>query len=352
MSFPEPRSVLVVVLDNIGDLVFSSVLFQQLRARWPQTDLTVWCKKYTQDIAGLLPGAPRVFAADPFWHKSPGRKKGNWPDFFRALRALRREDFSLAIIASKPWRASAATALIGVKKRIAYAGAKSRWFVTDPVPGPPPTQEPVIQELNRLLAPLFPPDPSIHYRLERSALAPHQKLIMERRHAACGDAPYVVLHAFAGDPKRCMSLDQWQIVAEEIHRRKFKPLWVGSPAELERIRIAGPNLTDFCEFSDTYGSGRALDDAALIAGAALFIGHDSGPLHIASALGVPTVGLYLPSTPMRTSPQGLGATTVLHKDSAALIRADDVLAALEQAASRSGILMQQPWRTIPDHTVR
>jgi ADP-heptose:LPS heptosyltransferase len=332
MTFPAPQSVLVVVLDNIGDLVFSSILFQQLHSKWPQTNLTVWCKRYTQDIAGLLPGAPRVFAADPFWHKSPGCKKGNVRDFLRVLRALRHEYFDLAIIASKPWRVSAATALIGIKKRIAYAGPKARWFVTDPVPGPPATQEPVIQELNRLLTPLFPPDPSIPCRLERGAMASRRDLIMERRRAVRGTAPYVVLHPFAGDPKRCMSLDRWQLVADGIHRRGFNPLWVGSPSELERIRIAAPNLADFCEFSDAYGSGSALDDAILTAEAAFFIGHDSGPLHIASALAVPVLGLFLPSTPKRTSPQGVGAATVLHRDSPELIRAEDVLAAFEKAA--------------------
>jgi ADP-heptose:LPS heptosyltransferase len=333
MSFQEPQSVLVVVLDNLGDLVFSSVLFQQLRDRWPKTRLTVWCKKYTEDIAALLPGAPRVFAADPVWHKSPGRPKGNWPDFLRVLCALRHESFDLAIIASKPWRASASTVLLGIKKRIAYAGSKARWFVTDLVPGPSATPEPVIQELNRLLVPLFPPDPSIRYRLERNALSPRKELVMERRRIVQGTASYVVLHAFAGDPNRCMPLDQWRLVAEGIRRRGLSPLWIGSPAEIERIRTAGPNLTEFCEFNDIYGSGSTLDDAILTAGAAFFIGHDSGPLHIASAFGVPVLGLFLPSTPKRTSPQGVGPTTVLHRDSAALTRAEDVLAVFDQAAN-------------------
>jgi len=163
---------------------------------------------------------------------------------------------------------------------------------------------------------------------------------MERRRAVRGTAPYVVLHAFAGDPKRCMSLDRWQLVADGIHRRGFKPLWVGSPSELERIRIAAPNISDFCEFSDAYGSGSALDDAILTAEAAFFIGHDSGPLQIASALAVPVLGLFLPSTPKRTSPQGVGAATVLHRDSPELIRAEDVLAAFEQAANRSGLMLK------------
>lgn len=330
MSYTEPKSVLVVVLDNIGDLVFSSVLFRQLRDRWPAARLSVWCKKYTEDIARLLPASPRIFAADPVWHRSPGRNKGNWPDFVRTLRALRREDFSLAIIASRPWRACASTALLGIDKRITYDGARARFFVTTTVPAPPSSQEHVIEELNRLLVPLFTPDPSIRYRLESQALSPRRDFLLQRRHSS---SAYVALHAFAGDPKRCMQLKQWSIVAEGVRDRGFSPLWIGSPAELDQIRRAEPDLKKFCEFSDAYGSGSAFDDAILTSESSFFIGHDSGPLHVASGLGVPVLGLFLPSTPKRTSPRGMGPVTVLHRDSPDRIRAEEVLEAFDQTIS-------------------
>ncbi|HTY62608.1 MAG TPA: glycosyltransferase family 9 protein [Acidobacteriota bacterium] len=333
MSFLQPRSVLLIVLDNLGDLVFSSVLLQQMRARWPKTDLTVWCKKYTEEIAALLPGTPRVFAADPVWHKSPGRPKGNWPDFLRVLRALRREEFDLAIITSRPWRASASAALLGIRKRIAYDGSKTRLFVTDVVQRPPVNEEHVVQELNRLLVPLFPPDPSIRYRLEQGALVSRKEHVLERRRAIRDNSAFIVLHAFAGDPKRCMAFDRWRLVAEGIRLRGYSPLLIGSREELARIRAAAPTLTEFCEFSDAYGSGSTLDDAALTSAARFFIGHDSGPLHIASALGVPVLGLYLPSTPIRTGPRGIGTISVVHKDSPDWITAEDVLAAFDHAAN-------------------
>lgn len=333
MSFPEPKNVLVVVLDNIGDLVFSSVLFHQLREKWPAASLSVWCKKYTEDIARLLPASPRVFAADPVWHRSPGRNKGNWSDFVRVLRVLRREDFSLAIVASRPWRASASTALLGIERRIAYDGSRTRLFVTDTVPAPPAAQEHVIEELNRLLVPLFPPDPSIRYKLETKALSPRRDFVLKRRHASRGSIAYVALHAFAGDPRRCMQLKQWSFVAEGIRDRGFSPLWIGSSAELDRIRDAEPDLKRFCEFSDAYGSGSAFDDAILTAESSFFIGHDSGPLHIASGFGVPVLGLYLPSTPKRTSPHGTGPVTVLRRDSPDRIRPEEVLEAFDRSIS-------------------
>jgi len=162
--------ILVVVLDNIGDLVFSSVIFRQLRARWPTCELTVWCKDYAFEIAQLLPGSPRIYSADPIWDKAPGRKKGRWTPFLRTLWELRRHHFDLTIVCSKNWRASAATALLHTKRSIGYAGSKSNRFLCDPVTVSA-HQESVIQELNHLLTPLFIPDPQVRYQLDRDSLA-------------------------------------------------------------------------------------------------------------------------------------------------------------------------------------
>ena len=339
MRVPDPQRILVVVLDNIGDLVFSSVLFHQLHARWPGASLKVWCKEYTRDIAGLLPGSPRVFASDPYWHRSPGRGKGSRKNFFRTVRALRRERADLAIVASRSWRAAAATAFLGAARRIGYDGPKSRWFLTDRAAAPGAGNETVVDELNRLLAPLFPPDPSARYRLEAEPLGRHRETIARRRRERCGTDPCVVLHAFAGNPGRCMALEEWVRVARGIAERGCRPLWIGSPNELRRIRALGKkDLPECSEFGDAYGAGTAIEDAALISGAAFFIGHDSGPLHIAAALGIPCLGLYLPSTPRRTGPQGAGPSPVFSRASAGLAKAEDVLADFDKAAARLPIL--------------
>lgn len=51
-----------------------------------------------------------------------------------------------------------------------------------------------------------------------------------------------------------------------------------------------------------FPSSDVLDTAAMIQGAGLFVGNDSGPLHLAALLGVPVVGLFGPAPPERTAP--------------------------------------------------
>src|SRR5437773_5253704 len=83
--------LLVVCLDNLGDLVFVSALVPPLRARFPRARITLWCKAYTAGIAGLIPDVDAIVASDPFWDRAPGRGKGQFVPFARTVLALRRD---------------------------------------------------------------------------------------------------------------------------------------------------------------------------------------------------------------------------------------------------------------------
>src|SRR5688572_24390406 len=110
--------VLVVCLDNLGDLVFASALFPPLHTRFPDARVDVWCKTYTAEIAALLPGVGRVYAADPFWDRSPGRRKGPLGPFFRAVAQIRAARFDVAVMSASPWRSAAAVAVTGIPVRV------------------------------------------------------------------------------------------------------------------------------------------------------------------------------------------------------------------------------------------
>ena len=93
--------ILLVTLDNLGDLVFASALAPPLRARFPTARLDVWCKAYAADVAALIPGVERVIASDPFWDRAPGRGKGGLRAFVAAVRRVRRGRYQVAVLGSK-----------------------------------------------------------------------------------------------------------------------------------------------------------------------------------------------------------------------------------------------------------
>jgi ADP-heptose:LPS heptosyltransferase len=313
--------ILLVSLDNLGDLVFASALAPPLRERFSNARLDVWCKEYTADVAKLIPGVSDVIASDPFWDVAPGHAKGSRAAFLRAFREVRQRRYDLAILAAAPWRTAAAVAAARIPRRIGLGRRKNRYFLTDVLPDER-SDRPVLSELARLLAPLGIDAVALRYRLDASALAPRRE-----RLASSVPRPYAALHPFASKENRCVPLTVWIELAHVLSEREMSILWIGSPNELNRLRAM--SMAPEWRFIDRIGDGTLADTAAALADAALFVGHDSGPLHVAGALGVPVVGIFAPGEPRRTFPQGVGTSRMLARPSPSGIGVADILAEID-----------------------
>jgi ADP-heptose:LPS heptosyltransferase len=95
--------------------------------------------------------------------------------------------------------------------------------------------------------------------------------------------PYAVLHPFASEAGKTWQPENFLAVAEHLERRLgIEPLFVAG---------SGEDLAGFSEY--TCFQGAPLEEVkSLLAGAAIFIGNDSGPAHIAAAFGRPVVVLW------------------------------------------------------------
>ncbi len=314
--------ILLVSLDNIGDTVFASALVPPLRAHFPTARLAVWTKAYAAEIGALIPTASDVFASDPFWDRTPGRGKGGLAPFARAVGAVRSDHFDLAIAASAPWRTAAALAATRIPIRVGHRRRHNSWFLTHTV-APADRQRPVLRELARLLEPLGIVAGDLRYALDRTSLAGRITRLRGRI-----TARFVALHPFASTRNRCVPLPVWLDVAREMEREgDLDSLWIGSPAELQELRDFG--ATPRSRFIDQVGDGTLSDTAAALSMATVFAGHDSGPLHIAGAFGVPVLGVFAPGEPRRTFPQGIGPARMLARQSPDDIGRADILGELE-----------------------
>ncbi|MDB4908675.1 MAG: ADP-heptose--lipooligosaccharide heptosyltransferase [Gemmatimonadetes bacterium] len=306
---PDPSRILIVSLDNLGDLVFASALAPPLRERYPGAEIGVLCKRYAAEVAPLIPGVSRVFAADPFWDRAPGRGKGATLPFLRALGEVRRASFDVAILAAAPWRTSAALALTGIPVRIGLERRRNARWLSHALPAED-VHRPVLEEEARLLEPLGIRVSGLRYRLSR----PLGVLNSGARTAA--------LHPFASKRNRCVGLEVWASVARSLDADGWSVLWIGSGAEMDEVRsvVGGEGRFVDREFGESL-----IDTARALAGAELFIGHDSGPLHVAGAFGVPVVGIFAPGEPDRTFPQGVGPARMISRGGPAEVTADDIL---------------------------
>jgi heptosyltransferase-1 len=161
-------------------------------------------------------------------------------------------------------------------------------------------------------SPEGPPD----YGLDRARLA-----------ASAGDRYAVLLHATAERDKEWPA-EHWIALGRTLQARNLRLVFPwGNARERERSRAIAAALTH-ADVPDL----QPLDAVArLIAGASLVVGVDTGLLHLAGALGVPLVGIFVGSEPELTGPIGQGPIAVVGGNSA-ITDPSAVTAAIDRVA--------------------
>jgi ADP-heptose:LPS heptosyltransferase len=325
MTLSQPvRRILLVALDNLGDLVFASALTPPIRAAFPDAVIDVWAKDYTADVARLIPHVQAVHAANPFWAASKAHARPSVGPFVRSVLDVRRARYDVAILSEAPWRVAAAVAATRIPVRIGLARHRNAAFLTHVLPAED-AHKSVLQEQARLLSVLGIESRDPKYRLE---IGPLEQTRAEL--AAILPAKFAALHPFASDRNRCVPLNEWTQLAFALKGRGLPVLWIGTSSELNELRRSFTHPSGY--YADQLLEGRLAASAAALSLASIFVGHDSGPLHIAGAFGVPVVGVFAPGQPDRTFPQGVGASRMIARPTPDGITAGTLLGEIDALA--------------------
>jgi len=311
--------------------VFAASLVPKLKSLIPGSFVGIWCKSYASGIAPLIPGLGACHAADPFWDRSPGRGQGPLAPFLRSWLEVRRAKYDAALLASQSSKTAAAVALAGVPRRIGFHRPGTARWLTDALPAADPGK-PVLTQLSRLLEPLGLQNVHLACSLNREPLAQERlrlRPFFARRTTA--------LHPFAGAAERCVALAEWIRLSNMLEDRGVATLWFGTATELNRVRSA-PNPRPSWNYADDLTANSLFVAAAALSLCDVFVGHDSGPLHLANALGIPCLGVYAPGEPERTPPQAIGPARIIAKSDAKDVRAEDMLAEWELVPASSAPL--------------
>lgn len=261
---------LLVTLDNLGDTILAIPVYDALRAI-PGLEVSLWTKEYTAGLSPLLQGRPEIFHCDPFWDRAPGQPKGSLSKYLSTLKTIRSGEFASALVLSSNWRKNLSCAAAGIGERWAGSGAFATRRLQPAAPG-----EHVLDSYRRTITEFSGKDPGeLTCRL---APPPAGKP---------SGRPYAAIHPFSGGPARNLPLPAWLEIISALRADGLQILVIATPAEKN---LLPPDAAAGVNFScDTEPGLPGL--AALLSGAALFIGNDSGPLHMAAALGARSVGI-------------------------------------------------------------
>lgn len=287
--------VLLVRLSAIGDVVLTMPVLNALRDRFPDAVLA-WAVE--EPGAQLLEGhraLDRLVKLPRGFLKSPAAVWG----LCRRLRGMR---FDVAIDAQGLTKSAFVAWLSGARRRIGFGGRWGReispWLNTELVH---PTRQHVIERTLELLRPLGVERPGVRFDL------PLRRGEIEAAAAWVGSAGLTEGFAMINPGSRWSS-KQWPperfaAVAEHLGRAwrlRSLVVWAGQ-AELARAERVAAESAGHARLAPP----TTLRQLAALAGLArLFVGSDTGPLHIAEAVGTPCVGLYGPWPAEETGPYG------------------------------------------------
>lgn len=289
-------------------MVFTTPAVHALRRRFPDAAISYLVEPAAAAVVARNPHLTDVILAP----RVPG-----WRGIVADLRLgadLRRRRFDLAIDFHGGPRASLLTWLSGAPRRIGYDIAGRRWMYTDVVARARDlrprhsvvNQWDLLQPLN--IAPLTPQAFPVEMVAGPQADAAIEAR-MAREHIAAGDR-VIVMHVSAGNPFRRWPIPAFADVAARLLTADAnrRIIVTSGPSEADaaarvvagtRERVPSGLHARVTAWSDDL----PLDHLrALVARAALYIGGDSGPMHIAATTAVPMVSLYGPTLPARSAP--------------------------------------------------
>lgn len=296
---PSPRAILLVKLSAIGDVLHGIPVAVALRNAFPLARIAWVVEGRAGDLLEGHSAVDRIVRLPRGWAKRPG----TWVGLRREMRAI---DADVAIDMQGLLKSAAVTLLSGSPIRIGHAGADARegsWLVTTHRVA---SRAPHVVERNLgLLAPL-----GIDAVLPRFDMPswPSARRSMEAFVASLGaDAAPVVINPGAGWPSKVWAEDRFATVARRLaveHGRRVVVVWGGGAEHAAAARIAAASGAILAPQT----SLQELAELCRLAG--LFVSSDTGPLHLAAAVGTPCVGLFGPVPAVRNGPFGEGHAAI------------------------------------------
>jgi len=288
------RSVLVISLKRVGDVILSIPAFRAIKQSLPKSQVTVFADSYTKDILDRI---PFIDAVVPYGKDSSFLKKA------KRVRKLSYNSFDLAVDLTCDYTVEGAlwTWLSGAKLRVGYDTWKRGFLFHRPVK---PTEEAIhaIDEILNIVQSigLKTKDKNLKISASNDAIDTVKKFLQDR--GVKSDTLLIGIHPGGYYPTQRWLTERFAEVADKlIEKYKARIVLIGGPKE-EKI-IQGIKL-QMASQALVFLNKPLGDLLSLLQSCHLLVCNNSGPLHMATALGTRTVSTMGPTLPERWWPQG------------------------------------------------
>ncbi|MFH0731006.1 MAG: glycosyltransferase family 9 protein [Pseudomonadota bacterium] len=348
-------AILIVKLSAIGDVMHTLPVLNALRRHYPNAHITWLVEEASADLVKNHPALDRVLVSRrKSWIR--GLRSSQWRahlrDIIRFIRSLRDCRYDMVFDFQAALKGAAWVALARGKRKIGFGRGMehqecSYWVLNERIPA-------VSMEIHALdrgmmmlrAAGIACHDIEYHLPITADHRIGAQQLLSEK--GLGSGQPFVVLNPMAKWQTKLWDQRNFAELADRIQTGCGVPIvFTGGPEDQSYINsIIGHMKT---KGETLAGRTDLMTLAALLQAAALMITTDTGPMHIAAAVGTPTVVLFGPTAPWRTGPYGKGHRIVRadlacnpcfkrrcpeNRTCMAAIRVEQVMAAATELLSR------------------
>ncbi len=277
--------LLAMVFMYLGDVVVTTPALRAIRHAYPDWELHVLVPNEAVPLLRHVPWVNRV------WSFPRRRGRLGLSDALPVIGQLRRERFAVSIDFVGNDRGALLSLLIGAQRRIGAVAPRGFLFrskcYTDPVEQLDATRHASVRAW-AVTEPLnipFPEDMTAEIAVDPAYVAPGP---------GAHSNPQVLCYVTATQPKREWPLENWISLAALLEQQSLKVAFTGGSSDREKRVVA--DLAARAGHLSTIPAPEPLDRLlATLARAKLFISADTGPMHFAAGLRVPTLSLFGPT---------------------------------------------------------
>jgi len=298
------RAIAVFMLRHIGDTLLSTPAFHALRAAFPSARILAVVNEGTQE---MLEGNPDIGEILVFHrHRKNEGGFGRWKEEAALVRSLRAFRPDLSVNLTEGDRGAILSVLSGARYRVGVTpnrkGFLGKDFLFTHLCGPHDwLRHAVLRDLDVVAAAGIPPA-DLRLCLSISDKDREKAFRILREAGIAAGHPFAVVQPTSRWTFKCWTEDGMAGVISHLADLGFAPVVTSGPApvevaQAERIRVrAGGRAVSLA------GCLSLKELGAVIASARLFVGVDSAPMHVAAAVGTPTVALFGPSGAFNWAP--------------------------------------------------
>jgi lipopolysaccharide heptosyltransferase II len=314
LDWSTAKKILCIRLDTIGDVMMTTPALRALKAADRERHITLMTSAAGAAIVPLVAEIDHVIVYDAPWLKATMLRQNSAPEF-AMIEQLRQAEFDAAVIftvySQNPLPSAFLCYMAGIPLRLAHCHENPYQLLTHWVKDPEPT-ELIRHEVQRQLDLVASvgctlEDNRMRLQVPQTAIERVQQILTA---ATINFAhPWVVIHPGATAASRRYPPEQFAIVARALVEMGLQIVFTGTQSEQDLVgAIQALMEVPAISLVNQLSLGEL---AALLSLAPLLIANNTGPVHIAAAVGTPVVDLYALTNPQHT-PWGVHHRVLYH----------------------------------------